>query len=283
MNKAEVQAAFAAAGLSRVIKDIDLLAKTSIRLSATPVAESTLDVGVSKIGGVPDLPPGINWPEWKGLPQSFIAQIRLADVRPYDIEKVLPQSGMLWFFYDAQQETYGEDPADRGGWRVFFTEDESTKLQRTPAPATLPASSQFHATSVSFSTEITLSQYPKLEIPNFDWTDDEQTKYENLLSTFPDAADRAKPHHRLLGNPDTIQDDMRSQCQLVSNGITDVNDPRAAEVSKGAMDWRLLLQIDTDEPIGMRWASSGMIYYWIKQADLQAHRFDTTWLIAQSE
>ncbi len=284
MDKAEVQATFIAAGLSRLVKDIDLVSRPSIRLYTTPVEESTIPIGASRIGGVPDLPPGVTWPGWKDLPQSFIAQIRLNDIYQFDTNGVLPHIGMLWFFYDAQQETYGVDPSDLGGWRVIFMNgDDFTNIQRTPAPAKLPASSQFKACSITFASEITLSQYPQLDVPDFDWTDDEQKKYETLLSTFPNPADHAALHNRLLGNPDTIQDDMRQECQLASHGVTDINDPRAAELSKGASDWQLLLQIDTDERIGMRWGDSGMIYYWITAADLQAHHFDHTWLVLQSE
>src|SRR6266567_5858021 len=146
MNKADFQAALTSAGLSRLVKDIDRLARPSIRILATKTDESLMKPGASKLGGVPDLPPGTTWPELKGEPQSFIAQIRLDDVRQYDSEKVLPQSGMLWFFYDAQQQTYGADPADRGGWHIIFSEGYSG-LQRTSAPANLPAASQFKACS----------------------------------------------------------------------------------------------------------------------------------------
>jgi uncharacterized protein YwqG len=283
MDKAHVEAAFVAAGLSRLLKDIDFLAKPSIRLYTTNVDESTLSTGSSRIGGLPDLPSGITWPEWNDLPQSFIAQIHLDEVRQFDVNKVLPERGMLWFFYDARQETFGADPEDHGGWRVFFQDHDLASLQRTLPPTKLPEDSQFHACSLRFATEITLSQQPKLDVPNFDWTKEEQEKYEQLLSTFPNLADRALPHNRLLGNPDTIQDDMRLQCQLVSHGVTDESDPRAAELSKGALGWRLLLQIDSDEHAGMRWADNGMLYYWIQQTDLAVRRFDTTWLVLQSE
>src|SRR5438876_2787944 len=84
MDKTGVQAAFVAAGLSRLLKDLDSIARPSIRLLTTPVDESTLAPGTSKIGGVPDLPSDVPWPECHGLPQSFIAQIRLADTGPYD-------------------------------------------------------------------------------------------------------------------------------------------------------------------------------------------------------
>ena len=134
MDKAAFQAALVAAGLSRLVKDIDRLARPSIRLSATEADESLMNVGASKLGGVPDLPPGVSWPELKGEPQSFIAQIRLDDVSQYDTEKVLPQSGMLWFFYDAQQQTFGEDPADRGGWQVSIPGWRSHQITENASP-----------------------------------------------------------------------------------------------------------------------------------------------------
>jgi uncharacterized protein YwqG len=281
MDKAAIETVFEKAGLSRLKKDIGRLARPSIRLVTKQVDESTLQPGASKIGGVPDLPEGVAWPDKQGQPQSFIAQIRLADVHSYDVEKVLPAAGTLWFFYDATQQTFGEDPTDRSGWSVIFV--EKATLKRASLPGKLPTEGQFHACSLSFASEYTLSQQPQLEIPAFDWSAEEQAKYEQLLSTFPTATDHAAIHNRLLGHPDTIQDDMRQQCQLTSHGVTDVTDPRAAELLKGAMDWQLLLQVDSDEHAGMRWADNGMLYYWITYTDLQTQHFDATWLVLQSE
>ena len=61
------------------------------------------------------------------------------------------------------------------------------------------------------------------------------------------------------------------------------NDPQAKELSKGAKEWQLLLQIDTDENIGMRWGDAGMIYYWMRASDLQKCDFDDSWLVLQSD
>lgn len=282
MDKNEAQAAFTKAGLSRLLKDFDVLAKLSIRLSTGSAIEEAFAVGTSKIGGLPYLPDGIAWPEWKGIPQSFIAQIRMDDVRQYDVNKVLPKDGMLWFFYDAHQETYGDSLDDRGGWQVFFRED-ITSLQRAKAPMSLPTKSQFQACAISFSSEITLSQYPKLEIANFDWSEGEQKKYEELLASFPNQEDRTQAHNRLLGNPDTIQDDMRQQCQLVTHNVKDTDDAKASELAKTANEWQLLLQIDSDSEANMEWGNNGMIYYWMRASDLHEKHFENSWLILQSE
>ncbi len=282
MDKEGVKKAFVAAGLSRLVKDLDALARPSIRITTAPVDQSTLKPGTSKLGGLPDLPAGEVWPEWKGVPQSFIAQIRLADLHPHDVEGALPAQGMLWFFYDAQQEVYGADLADRGGWKVLFKEDIS-QVQPASAPQKLPLQSRFRPCSMSFSSEITLSQHPELEIANFDWSEEEQQKYEQFLSTFPSAQDHAALHHRVLGSSETLQDDMRLQCQMYANGVTEADDAQTAKLQQEAKTWQLLLQVDSDEHAGMRWASTGMLYYWIRQEDLHARHFDQTWLVLQSE
>lgn len=283
MNKAETRAALEAAGLTDLAKSIDQIARNSIRITATPGDESNLPIGASKLGGSPDLPAGTAWPEWKGQPQSFIAQIHLEELWQYDLDKVLPQSGMLWFFYDAKQETFGESPDDRGGWQLIYKPGETGELKRTAFPDKLPAEARFKPCSVKFASELTLPQDPQPDLPGMKWSDEQQEKYEGVLAKFPGPNDHAGTHHRLLGNPDTLQDDMRSQCQLVTNGITDSSDPKAEDLLKKANDWLLLLQVDTDDHAGMKWASTGMLYYWVKAEDLKQQRFDATWLVLQSE
>jgi uncharacterized protein YwqG len=282
MQKADIVQAFTKAGLQARIPAIDRLVRPSIRLQATQVAEQTLAPGASKLGGHPDLPEQITWPGKGNTPLSFLAQIRLSDVQAYDSEHLLPPQGMLWFFYDAHQETFGEQPGDRAGWSILF-EASATNLQRRSAPAALPAESRFPACALTPHSELTLALQPELELPAFDWSDREQQAYEAVLEALHPGAERAQPQHRLLGYPDTIQDDMREQCQLVSNGVTDSDDPRAAQLQKGNADWQLLLQIDSDAAAKMRWANNGMIYYWTRLADLRASRFDQSWLVLQSE
>lgn len=283
MDTAQVQSLFTNAGFSRLIPHLDALVRPSIRIHATPTNESALKVGVSKLGGSPDLPVDISWPSYKGSPQSFVLQLRLEELAAYKTASLLPEKGVLWFFYDASQNTYGDDPGDKGGWSVLFKDSGPDALKRAAAPGALPAQSRFAACGMAFSEELTLSAQPSLEIPDLAWSDQDQEKFDKVFEKFNKATGHTPPLHRLLGYPDTIQDDMREQCQLMTNGITDTDDARYTEVVKGSNDWHLLLQVDSDERTGMRWSSSGILYYWIKWPDLQAHRFDSTWLVLQAE
>ncbi len=283
MNRADALAALSSSGLGDISHDLDALMQDSIRITAHPGDDASLAVGASKLGGEPDLPAGTAWPTGKGQALSFVAQIRLADATPSDAHHALPPDGLLSFFYDATQQTYGADPADRGGWAVLYTPGDSAALQRLAAPATLPSAARFKAGAATFSSEVTLPQQPELDMPNLSWTAEQKHAYEQALATFPSQADRALPHHRLLGNPDTIQDDMRLECQLAANGVSDVNAPAAAPLKAGANTWRLLLQVDSDDSLGMRWADAGMLYFWIERDALAARRFDNVWVVLQSD
>jgi uncharacterized protein YwqG len=94
-------------------------------------------------------------------------------------------------------------------------------------------------------------------------------------------------HHHLLGYPQVIQNPMELECQLASNGVycggpEGYRSAAAKELAAGASDWRLLLQIDTDEE-GPGWMRGdvGRIYFWIKRNDLASLRFHDVWLIFQ--
>jgi uncharacterized protein YwqG len=79
---------------------------------------------------------------------------------------------------------------------------------------------------------------------------------------------------------------MELECQLVTNGLYTGNpsgyqDPRRKTLEAGAIDWTLLLQIDSDDRVGMMWGDVGMLYFWIRRQDLASRKFDKVWTILQ--
>jgi uncharacterized protein YwqG len=84
------------------------------------------------------------------------------------------------------------------------------------------------------------------------------------------------------------------ECELVANGlydeVDDYDDPRVKALEPSAKNWRLLLQIDSDEEYKdgeeeeereMMWGDCGLLYFWIRLEDLQNKNFEKTWLIEQ--
>jgi uncharacterized protein YwqG len=79
---------------------------------------------------------------------------------------------------------------------------------------------------------------------------------------------------------------MELDCQLASNGIYVGNpegyqDPRRAELEAGAAEWKLLLQLDTDDDTGWMWGDTGTLYYWIRESDARRGDFSNVWFSYQ--
>lgn len=267
-----------AAGLGLHANRLEQLARPSIRLLPQGVANTVPVVGQSRLGGNPDLPASTRWPEYRGVPQSFIAQVNLAEVHRYDRQDQLPGAGILSFFYDAEQSVWGFDPAQNGAWAVLYTE-ASVDVTRREFPAALPDHSRFRPITLRPKGEITYAPSGS-EFDAVGLSPDEGNAYEDLIE------EDGGPIHQLLGHPHPIQGDMQIECQLVSHGLylgdaSGYRDPRAADLRSGAVDWRLLLQIDSDDDAQMMWGDSGRIYYWMHKEALRERRWDEARLIRQ--
>jgi uncharacterized protein YwqG len=282
--KAELAGQMRECGLSRIAPDLEKLVEPSIRIRTERADDQRLEVGISKMGGAPDLPETTEWPRWKGAPLAFIAQLKMADVAKYDLTGSLPHSGLLSLFYHAQQETWGFDPNDRGSWRVLFFDDDQPKLRRVRLPTDLPKEGRFKPCKLAFSTELTLPPWESLYLERLGLTQQETDAYVDLLQRISGEDEFI---HRLLGHPDPIQGDMQLECQLTFHGLYTGNaagyeDQRRKELEKGATDWQLLLQIDSDEDnAGMMWGDAGRLYFWIRRDDLKKRAFENVWLVLQ--
>ena len=256
------------------------LIRDSVRLVPDPAVDLAV-MGVNRLGGEPELPEGVGWPEGTNGPLSFIAQVNLEHVPPGAHMRFLPTSGLLSFFYDAvTQSAWGFDPADRNCWAVLYS-PAALPRRRRPAPANLTSEGRF--------TPLGLTGVREECFPPWESHDLERLGIETPWSTYaPVLGDRDEETiHRLVGHPDPVQGDMQHQCQLASNGIYCGNgkymdDPRARELMTGSSDWRLLLQVDSSESeTGMMWGDLGRIYFWMRETDLRDGNWSSSWLVLQ--
>ncbi|MBV8657929.1 MAG: DUF1963 domain-containing protein [Burkholderiales bacterium] len=95
-------------------RDVSILAQPLAAPAVQILTQS--EPSLSHFGGMPSLPAGVEWPHSNGKPLAFLARVSLGDViRTLPIEW-LPASGALLFFYDVDEQPWGIDPKDRGGW-----------------------------------------------------------------------------------------------------------------------------------------------------------------------
>lgn len=266
------------AGLERIAEQLMQLAQPAIRMRST-IANDGLPVGVSKLGGMPDLPPDVGWPTWEGCELSFVGQINLADVSSFSAAKPLPETGWLLFFYDLEEFRWGFDPDDAGTWAVLYVDVPVSELCRQDCPPDFEKDHQFTECALSFEEMLSFPDYDSLLIDSLHLDEEEVDNYITFLETFRDD----EGYHQLLGHPHMIQNDMQMECQMIAEGITNAamyQNP-TDEFRTAALNWQLLLQFDTDDRANMMWGDMGKLYFWIRKEDLARRAFDQCWMILQ--
>ena len=258
------------------------LAQPAVRLSSRVLGDDgESPVGASRLGGIPDVSPGFVWPLWKDRPLAFLAQLDLSAFASYPFCSVLPRKGVLSFFYDPDQETWGFDPGDRGSWLVHYEPDPQVLARAVP-----PATVAIHPTCALETSEV--ESLPSVDSPAvvaLGLTAEERNVLWDVREHVEQQSD-AKADHQLLGLASPIQGDMQLECQLASNGVycgdaTGYASARARELEAGARDWRLLLQIDSDDDAEMMWGDCGRLYFWITEDALRRRAFAESWMVLQ--
>lgn len=246
----------------------------------------------SKLGGDPWLPRDFTWPVFADTrdgvtrPLSFLCQINLADVKPWDAGGVLPDRGMLYFFYEGESFRWGFDPSDRGCARVFYFEDTEDFVPYQ-WPEGIDEMYVVPEMALCFRARPSFPSYEELECHadiDCDWDD-----YDALLEEM--GADLDAEDHKLLGYADLIQGEMLTECERVCRGLScgtpeDYRStPQAVKdsIRAAAKDWTLLLQLSTLEKDGWEWmwGDCGMLYFYIRRQDLAAKRFENCWFSLQ--
>ncbi len=268
-----LQDLLSASGLSRVSKEITNVAQSSIRLKAYSADEAGLPLGATKFGGLPDLPHGKRWPEYNGSLLPFLAQINISDIVPYDKDHLLPETGILYFFFDV--EAFFGWPDDQvETWHVWYAQpSDVAALQRNAIPEVLLKPKEYHLGGIKCSTEVTLPDYSSYDTDSVERlglkdplsVEEEQAYYKIQAQLAGRVGIKHHvPMHRLLGYPDTVQWDMLS------------------ELAGTIADWRLLFQMDSDSIPDTDWGDTGRIYFWIRADELQRCDFSQVRLILQS-
>jgi len=265
------------------VRDIQQLTAHLFR-DAVSVAKSAT-VTKSYFGGRPPLSPDYSWPTRNGRPLSFLACIDCSELPRSAELDWLPDSGLLLFFYDLQDQPWGFDPKDRGGSAtVYIPATEVIDRSSFASPPTpLSADSVLPQRYVVFRLSKLPPSWDTPELQAVGLTDAEM----DLFMEQRGALYGEQPHHQIGGFADPIQNpEMDEECQLVTHGLycgdaTGYNDPRAVKLKEDAGEWSLLFQMDTDDDLHIMWGDAGMIYFWVRRDDARKLKFDSTWVILQ--
>jgi hypothetical protein len=270
------------AGLTGRADDIARLALRCVHLiPAHPPRPA--EPGASRLGGSPELPPGLTWPSWQGERLSFLVGIDLADAAfpGDDEEELLPPTGSLLFFGPPGGAPSGLLPEHRGSIQVVFAASSGATDDAEPDPDR-PA-----GCAVDLAPQLVLPRAWAEPVRALDLDQSEQLAWEQLREALAEAqgaepavtAMDALVMHHLLGYPHETSGSMPLTCELLDRG-EDVSDgfpethPLAGELEEPARRWRLLLQLSVDDHLG--WTAQepdGRLYVWIDEGALRDRDF----------
>ena len=272
------------AGLDQRAADVRRTARGSLRLTRAP--SDGPELGRSRLGGSPDLPPGFVWPTWSGRELGFLGQIDLAAIAAIDSETALPPEGLLLFFYDVAAGPSGLSPAHRGSCRVVLVSARADELEvdgrHTPVLRAFP---------VAVSRELMLPGAWSFAAEELELSADEMDPWDDLRDRLARAQgvelEEACPDrialHRLLGYQDEIGREIELDCQLASAGV-DAGDVSLYFESRGAQEaeartWQLLLQVSADDSLATPDERFDRLFICIREADVRAGNFDGAWAL----
>lgn len=272
-------------------------ARYSIRLKLTSADEGSMRIGSSKMGGCPDLPPHVPWPDVSGRPMAFIAQINLQEAAAYDVESVLPSSGLLLFFVDDPDDVYDDeafedDPPDAPSSHVLYlTQAECMTLTRQPWPTMMLEDYRYTSAAIEMHVMGTLPD-PGLQSIRTLLTEQEWQAYMRIQ--VGPVRDEPRYWHWLLGYAFSLTtivhlDHFASTQRWDVDGHTFTQalqgkgDPVLVErMEREGADWRLLLQVSTNSVTRMDWYGGGVLHFVMPGQALAAHDFSFVSAAVQS-
>lgn len=246
-------------GLERFREQIRGMARQGFLLKTEVCKDGDLRLGASKIGGLPDLPAGVSWPNYQGgKPLAFLAQINLSDLR---VDCELPQSGMLSFFsvFGWQADDGGDPELPNGtynaSWtKVFCWTQHQGTLRSCHPPSDVNGFAPARIQPIPytcFPADVRDRRIAKLA-----WKSEVQAQYLEMVSTY----NRTMLHQ--LGNP----------AHHLMLGYAAFEQTPPLELANG--DLCLLFQLASDLNAKMHWGDGGKIYFFVTAADLAQRSFD---------
>jgi uncharacterized protein (TIGR02996 family) len=136
----------AVAGYPELKDRVLRVARPALRMKKDAGGRRKIPVGASRIGGLPDLPPGFRWPpggechaiyndDTGGTDRlaGFLAQVNFAEIAHTQAARELPKVGLLSFF--CFQDIENDNPDSIGAKAVFYPDPAG--LVRTKPPKEL--------------------------------------------------------------------------------------------------------------------------------------------------
>lgn len=238
------------------------------------------ETSLSKFGGVPNLPRKFSWPEYDKKSMVFLAQINLDEVSEFDSEKILPQSGILYFFafFEKPENEFGAEYSfsfDKNRFKVLFFDGGLEETEKIEFPKSLPIEYHFKEQKISFDLNFQIP--PTIEtwkVENKMLSKKDLEEYNSYL-----LSDDNHYENTILGTPYPIQYGVDYDWSSSYLSIQEENDENKKKIELIRPEFINLLSftmLDKFDKIGI-----SNCYFGIRKEDLINKRFENVVFILQ--
>lgn len=245
----------------KLLEELGKMYRNAIYIQARESAE--VATGCSKIGGVPDIHSGFQWfRNEEGRAITFLMQINCKEIHQLDKDNIFPEKGMLYFFYDFDNNPWNSSDEGGKGYAVYYYDGDISELRSCPFPDDRGCEYFKYAEENCVIDEQPVKFFAVPDLPEYDdyQKTDEEYSYEEYEAA----------RHKLLGyDPDAYSEDF-FKLGGYSNSI---QYSLSEEFDSGYVQ---LCQLSTfeSENCGFMFGDSGNLYFYIKKEDLSSRRFD---------
>lgn len=219
------------------------------------VEDDYSEKGVTRFGGMPDLPPELAYPHTADAPWTLIAQLNLEELEP--LQAYLPRKGILYFFADHCFDMYNV--------RVLYSPTTQGLETANINPEKLEACDL---------VPYRMSVHKGLSLPN---TYGAYRRFGES-STLAALEEEDKAQDALFKLQDELEEGFKDCHLMNANVFTQHESPeeQAAEALGGLEDeWLNLLMVHSDHSSGFQFGDYGTLTFTVHKQDLMAVEFGT--------
>jgi uncharacterized protein YwqG len=238
--------------------------------------------GNSRYGGVPDLPPDLEWPRSaRGNRFEFLVQIALSEV-PQPVGSVLPDRGILYCFVE-EYESLAE-----GVCHILYSDADPATLKRCPIPESEEEREQegFGLYESYYGTNKPHKLKAQVALDLADWY---SPGYEAIIEAIEaDLGDQYADQEEQYG--DFVRELRRPEGQSIP--VTLLGQPCwigyiadwyvEAQESEGEQAPALLLRLDSSREVNTSFGDAGYLQFYVPRDALARHDFSRAILELES-
>lgn len=254
------------------------LIRPTIGIQTKKLHSDDLKIGSSKIGGKPDMPKDISWPRLNDSDLVFCAQYNVSEFKKYDIENLLPETGMFYVFIGIDEE-WDEFSMNQNDSKIFFIKNIDN-LERKEFPVSLGENKKIEPAEIQYFESLTIPDDENYKLFYFN------DKYEHFYFHFYQDAEEyieelngfVDNMHQILGEDKSVQSS--AVYDFSSNELKIGNDEEYTEkwneILENSKSFTTLLQLDCmDSNTNLdEFGGSGVFYFGIKTKDLEQKNFE---------